>query len=78
MYDILVLLAYQTTFNSRVIDVLSEWGSLYVLLKDGRVSGADNSFSSQIQVYLSRRSPLPPFLAHVVVVVVVVYSVVVR
>lgn len=29
--------AYQTTFNSRVIDVLSEWGSLYVLLKDGRV-----------------------------------------
>lgn len=29
--------AYQTTFTSRVIDILSEWGSLYVLLKDGRV-----------------------------------------
>ena len=26
--------AYQTTFNSRVIDVLSEWGSLYVILND--------------------------------------------
>ena len=31
-------IAYQTTFTSRVIDILSEWGSLYVLLKDGRVS----------------------------------------
>ena len=30
--------AYQTTFSTRVVDVLSEWGSLYVLLKDGRVS----------------------------------------
>ena len=29
--------AYQTTFSCRVIDILSEWGSLYVLLKDGRV-----------------------------------------
>ena len=31
--------AYQTTFSCRVIDILSEWGSLYVLLKDGRVRG---------------------------------------
>ena len=30
--------AYQHTFNARVVDVISEWGSLYVLLKDGRVS----------------------------------------
>ena len=33
-----VSLAYQHTFNARVVDVISEWGSLYVLLKDGRVS----------------------------------------
>lgn len=33
-----VCLAYQHTFNARVVDVISEWGSLYVLLKDGRVS----------------------------------------
>ena len=38
IYDIQnQFVAYQTTFSSRVIDVLNEWGSLYVLLKDGRV-----------------------------------------
>lgn len=33
--------AYQTTFNTRIVDVLSEWGSLYVLLKDGRLIRLD-------------------------------------
>lgn len=26
------------TLNARVVDVVSEWGSLYVLLRNGRVS----------------------------------------
>ena len=30
--------AYQMTLNGRVVDVVSEWGSLYILLRDGRVS----------------------------------------
>ena len=30
--------AYQATFSPRVVDVLNEWGYIYVLLKDGRVS----------------------------------------
>ena len=34
-------LAYQTTFSTRILDVLSEWGSLYVLLKDGRLVRLD-------------------------------------
>lgn len=33
--------AYQTTFSTRIVDVLSEWGSLYVLLKDGRLIRLD-------------------------------------
>lgn len=35
------LTAYQTTFQTRIVDVLSEWGSLYVLLKDGRLIRLD-------------------------------------
>ena len=34
------------TFKSRVVDVLSEWGSLYVLLQDGRVSTCAYSVST--------------------------------
>jgi hypothetical protein len=33
--------AYQTTFQTRIVDVLSEWGSLYVLLKDGKLIRLD-------------------------------------
>ena len=29
--------ALQLTLSTRVVDVVSEWGSLYVLLRDGRV-----------------------------------------
>lgn len=44
IYDIQnQFLAYQTTFSSRVIDVLSEWGSLYVILKDGKVIRLDEN-----------------------------------
>ncbi|XP_064382449.1 vacuolar protein sorting-associated protein 11 homolog [Halichondria panicea] len=44
IYDIQnQFLAYQTTFSSRVIDVLSEWGSLYVILKDGSVKRLDEN-----------------------------------
>ena len=56
--------AYQHTFNARVVDVISEWGSLYVLLKDGRVSKyvIDQSYfmiSLSLSLSLSL-SPLPP------------------
>lgn len=30
--------AYQATFSPRVVDVLNEWGYIYILLKDGKVS----------------------------------------
>jgi len=44
IYDIQnQFVAYQTTFTSRVIDILSEWGSLYVLLKDGRMIRLDEN-----------------------------------
>jgi hypothetical protein len=39
VYDIQnQFVAYQMTLNGRVVDVVSEWGSLYILLRDGRVS----------------------------------------
>ena len=33
--------AYQTTIQTHVTDVLMEWGSLYILLKDGRLNRLD-------------------------------------
>ncbi|CAI8032330.1 Vacuolar protein sorting-associated protein 11 homolog [Geodia barretti] len=38
VYDIQnQFVAYQMTLNGRVVDVVSEWGSLYILLRDGRL-----------------------------------------